>query len=534
MTIFQDYPGFIMTAFRKQRLRDFHLRQVEVDTHVLCYVAEGSAEITVNGQTQVINGGGLLRLSPQMRIEEMRCQTGPLHIYRLHYIEAGRPQHDSFATQQLADSEEGKRLEVLAVSTPASFMTLLEELYILTRTQDYASYLRSQALFYELLSAVHDEQTKKEEKGMGAIEETIAYMKKHYREPLELGSLPKLAGLTSSSYCRAFKRATGMTPGEYLTGLRMNHAKELLNQTTGSVKDVARSVGYSDELYFSRLFKKREGLSPQIYMKQKDQRVVVVSKLFLQDHFLAMGIQPIAAPSFPNYFETRTGFPSYLQQKLRGTKALNAEQLIGPQEIVTLSPDVIVRMNFSNNREDGDWEKIKGTVTFDGLPNWVDYQIKLATLFNKESQAERIIKHIAKVEKQARDALLPVTRKGEWTMIRVLADEVRLYGVEGHALADLYYHKLGFLPDPNVTHTAYQPNALEALIELNPERILVFWSEREHVAALWKHPRWQELRAVRENKVYHPANHEWDPWGPFGREHTIQKSTAYFLQIAQG
>lgn len=525
MTINQDYPGFLMTAFRKQRLKNFHLRHVEVNTHVLCYVAEGRAEMTVDGQKQVLDAGKLLLFSPTTKIEELRCQSGPLHIYRLHYGETRHDQHEN--------APERKEVEVLAVSTPASFLTVLEELSQLTRKRDYSSFLRSQALLYELLGIVHDEQKKKEEKGIGAIEETIAYMQKHYRESLELGSLPKLAGLTPSSYCRAFKRATGMTPGEYLTGLRMEHAKELLAHSGGSVKDVARNVGYADELYFSRLFKKREGLSPQIYMKQGDQRVVVVSKLFLQDHFLAMGIQPIAAPSFPNYFETRTGFPSYLQQKLRGTKALNAERLIDPKEILTLSPDVIVKMNFFHNREAGDWEKIKGTVFFDGYPNWIDYQKRLATLFKKESLAEKIIKHIDIVEKQARDALLPVTRTGEWTMIRVLADEVRLYGVEGHALADLFYHKLGFAPDQNVNHAAYKPNALNDLIELNPERIIVFWSEREHVAALWNNPQWREMRAVRENKVYHPANHEWDPWGPFGREHTIQRSTAYFLQVAQ-
>ncbi|WP_016741126.1 MULTISPECIES: helix-turn-helix domain-containing protein [Bacillales] len=529
MTINQNYPGFLMTAFRKQRLKNFQLRQVEVNTHVLCYVAEGSAEMTVDGQKQMLEAGKLLLLHPTTKIEELRCESGPLHIYRLHYAEARHDQHD-----QHESAPERKEVEVLAVSTPASFLTVLEELSQLTRKRDYSSFLRSQALLYELLGVVYDEQKKKEEMGIGAIEETIAYMQKHYRESLELGSLPRLAGLTPSSYCRAFKRVTGMTPGEYLTGLRMEHAKELLAHSGGSVKDLARNVGYTDELYFSRLFKKREGLSPQIYRKQSDQRVVVVSKLFLQDHFLAMGIQPIAAPSFPNYFETRTGFPSYLQQKLRGTKALNAEQLIDPKEILTLSPDVIVRMNFFQNREAGDWEKIRGTVFLDGYPNWIDYQTRLATLFKKESQAEKIIKHIDNVEKQARDALLPVTRKGEWTMIRVLADEVRLYGVEGHALADLFYHKLGFAPDPNVAHAAYKPNALNDLIELNPERIIVFWSEREHVAALWNNPLWRDMRAVRENKVYHPANHEWDPWGPFGREHTIQRSKAYFLQVAQG
>lgn len=530
--------AYVWTAFRKQRLkRGFRLRQLRLEEYVLCYVAEGSGEITVNGKKHGIEAGTLIMLTPAMRIDELSVPSGPLQMYRLHYtrIDAASPAGGKQAAAPGAQKRlagEAAGAEVFPVASASAFVTKLEELYRLGQEADECLHLRAQSLFYDLLATACEERSARAKGGDSSVAATIDYMKKHFREALDLGALPKLAGLTPSSYCRAFKRAVGMTPGEYLTQLRMEEAKAMLSSSSSAnrVKDVARSVGFSDELYFSRLFKKREGLSPQIYMKQAGQRVAIASKLFLQDHFLAIGIQPIAAPSFPNYFPTRTGFPVYLQQRLRGTKALNAERSITPQEVLPLSPDVIVQIDTGQEQGQGEWKKLGETFMFNGYLSWHEYQRQIGTVFNKENQAQRIIDHVQKVEKAAREALLPVTRQGEWTIVRVLENEVRLYGTEGHALTDLYYDKLGFQPDPHVTHASYKPDALMELVRIDPECIILFWSEKEDVERLWPNPLWQSLRAVRENKVYYPESKNWDPWGPLGREYMIEQCTAYFLR----
>jgi YesN/AraC family two-component response regulator len=54
----------------------------------------------------------------------------------------------------------------------------------------------------------------------------------------------------------------GYSPIEYLTHLRIDRAKELLAHSDIRIKEVSQSVGYEDELYFSRIFKKIAGVSP--------------------------------------------------------------------------------------------------------------------------------------------------------------------------------------------------------------------------------------------------------------------------------
>ncbi len=84
------------------------------------------------------------------------------------------------------------------------------------------------------------------------------------------------AAIEASGYCKGyfrkiFKDFYGEPPVEYFQKMRINYAKSLLSQYghSRSVKDVANSSGFKDPLYFSRVFKKLEGISPREYVAQQ-------------------------------------------------------------------------------------------------------------------------------------------------------------------------------------------------------------------------------------------------------------------------
>ncbi|AJY74757.1 helix-turn-helix domain-containing protein [Paenibacillus beijingensis] len=64
---------------------------------------------------------------------------------------------------------------------------------------------------------------------------------------------------------KVFKKATGVPPGEYVQMLRHREARILLQETNLAVEEIGIRVGYPDIHYFSRLFRKREGVSPRAY-----------------------------------------------------------------------------------------------------------------------------------------------------------------------------------------------------------------------------------------------------------------------------
>ena len=85
--------------------------------------------------------------------------------------------------------------------------------------------------------------------------------------------------LEQSGYCadyarRIFQEEVGIAPLEYLEGLRLRYAEKLLEQRTEpprSIGEIALLSGYFDANYFSRAFRKRTGISPREYRKQKNR-----------------------------------------------------------------------------------------------------------------------------------------------------------------------------------------------------------------------------------------------------------------------
>ena len=89
----------------------------------------------------------------------------------------------------------------------------------------------------------------------GRVERVIAYMMANLDQPLQVASLAMQANVSPSHFFAVFKRQTGSAPIDYFIRLRMERARQLLETTPASVKEVAAVLGYSDPFYFSRLFK---------------------------------------------------------------------------------------------------------------------------------------------------------------------------------------------------------------------------------------------------------------------------------------
>jgi len=89
------------------------------------------------------------------------------------------------------------------------------------------------------------------------------YIGEHFSEPLTLGTLSRTFRISSSYLSKLFRQHAGHSFVEYLSAIRMEAAKELmLDNPSLSLKEVAQRIGFSDPLYFSRVFKAYTGVPP--------------------------------------------------------------------------------------------------------------------------------------------------------------------------------------------------------------------------------------------------------------------------------
>ena len=100
------------------------------------------------------------------------------------------------------------------------------------------------------------------------IEKAKNYIEENFSKPYSLDLLAEVASKSKFYFCRAFKKQTGMTCGEYLNFVRVREAKNLLKNKHLSVKEVCHRTGYKNTCHFSRVFKQIENISAFAYQKE--------------------------------------------------------------------------------------------------------------------------------------------------------------------------------------------------------------------------------------------------------------------------
>ncbi len=97
------------------------------------------------------------------------------------------------------------------------------------------------------------------------IKNAVQYMTQNYNKPLTLEETARHVRLNPSYFSSLFKKACGSSFKEYLNYIRIEESKNLLTNTNYSIIDIAIAVGFEEQSYFTRVFKKYTGLTPKQY-----------------------------------------------------------------------------------------------------------------------------------------------------------------------------------------------------------------------------------------------------------------------------
>lgn len=117
------------------------------------------------------------------------------------------------------------------------------------------------------------------------LQRALKWLHHAFERPFHLARLARYCGVSPAYLCRLFRHHLNTTPVGYLTHLRLNLAKRLLETTDLSLADIAFLVGYHHPTYFIRQFRRLYGQSPsqvraQVREKKRPRRAIPISSRF--------------------------------------------------------------------------------------------------------------------------------------------------------------------------------------------------------------------------------------------------------------
>ena len=99
-----------------------------------------------------------------------------------------------------------------------------------------------------------------------------AWIEEHFGEAISLETVAEEVGLSPAYFSTSFRQVEGRTFSDYLTSGRMEAARSFRSSTTMTNLEIASSIGYADEKYFGKVFKKEVGIRPGEYRKLYQRR----------------------------------------------------------------------------------------------------------------------------------------------------------------------------------------------------------------------------------------------------------------------
>ncbi len=102
----------------------------------------------------------------------------------------------------------------------------------------------------------------------GRMREVAAFIAENYAQKLQLFKLADIAGMSESRFKHVFAKTFATTPGRYITTIRINAARRLLEDTDDLLADIATATGFFDQSHMTRAFKTFRGITPGEYRRR--------------------------------------------------------------------------------------------------------------------------------------------------------------------------------------------------------------------------------------------------------------------------
>lgn len=244
----------------------------------LLYIHEGSGTVTLENQQYKLEDNTLFCFQPyQLHKVDVPLQDGATYIrtnltFDPRILDPYLQPYPKLLSFLRRIMKGALRRQVFAFGEDRTLANLLSD-YEKMRTlaggepsvEDRVLFLLSLLKHLQLHVFEPDDAQAAMDKNSVHVERILDWIEDHYRQTLSLDSLSRELHLSPYHISHLFKQRTGMTISDYVAGRRIREACALLENTDCSVNEIGRIVGGFSAPYFTQLFKKHKGVTPNLY-----------------------------------------------------------------------------------------------------------------------------------------------------------------------------------------------------------------------------------------------------------------------------
>ena len=247
-------------------------KQTEIrkrDYYSLHFIMFGSGILKVNDKPYVLSSGCAFLLYEGEQYEYYPSRTDP---WSYIWVDLQGEYIDKFF-EQAGFSREKPYVKIVKQNEMIGLLKDLHESYSGGKLSDLTCYGYFLMILDRLLKNYEAVNTSRDRHLLRfkQVREMLIYMNNNFRLDLVPSEMADLFNVSLRTFIRTFTNEVGMAPMEYLAAFRIATACELLvNHGELLMEEVANSVGYADQGYFSRVFKKIKGMTPTEYALNYD------------------------------------------------------------------------------------------------------------------------------------------------------------------------------------------------------------------------------------------------------------------------
>ena len=240
-------------------------RKKGVDQCILIYCVEGKGWIEINKKRHEISPSGLITIAANTPHQYGANENDPWSIYWIHFKGEAA---SAFVDHMQKQSPKGQA----HLTFNQNRVKLFEEIYANLEKGYSAANLRyANMVFSHFLSSLLYEEkfnyfeNKKDE---DIVDRAITLMQKKLHTNIGLNELAAFSKFSVAHFSALFRKKTGHAPIQYFNHLKIQKACQYLLFTDMNVRHIATQLGIDDPYYFSRMFTRLMGVSPQHYRKR--------------------------------------------------------------------------------------------------------------------------------------------------------------------------------------------------------------------------------------------------------------------------